>query len=152
MLEGLGCRVEIASNGMEGVDAVFKRQYDIVFMDCQMPEMDGYEATKAIRDRERQESGGAHRIPIIALTAHAMEGDREPCLAAGMDDYVSKPFNRSQLRAMLARWLPPERQTEKQGAPSAAQPKSEFPVADSPAASGLSARREPRPDLVSGPG
>jgi CheY-like chemotaxis protein/HPt (histidine-containing phosphotransfer) domain-containing protein len=133
MLENLGCRVETASNGVEAVDAVFKRQYDIVFMDCQMPEMDGYEATRTIRDREKQEGGRARRIPIIALTAHAMEGDRESCLAAGMDDYLSKPFNESQLRAILVRWMPPDRQTERQSVSSAAEPKSEFPVADSPA-------------------
>jgi two-component system sensor histidine kinase/response regulator len=108
ILENLGCQVHIAANGVEAVRAVSSHRYDLIFMDCQMPEMDGYAATRKIRAREKQgyRAGEESHVPIIALTAHAMEGDREPCLAAGMDDYLSKPFNEAQLSAMLTRWLP----------------------------------------------
>ncbi|MGZ8229201.1 MAG: ATP-binding protein [Burkholderiales bacterium] len=112
MLRRLGFEVDVSPDGKAGVDSAFTRRYDIVLMDCQMPEMDGYEATAAIRARERQEAAapeqsapGATRIPIIALTANAMDGDRERCLAAGMDDYLAKPFRKEQLEAIIERWL-----------------------------------------------
>ena len=101
MLEGLGHRVDIASNGREGVDAVSKRRYAAVLMDCQMPEMDGYAATRAIRELE----GDARHTPIIALTAVAMAGDADRCLAAGMDDYLSKPVDWAELANVLHRWI-----------------------------------------------
>lgn len=106
-LISLGCDVDVVSNGREALDALFSSEspYDLVFMDCQMPGMDGYEATKIIREREARE-GKAARISIIALTAHAMEGDRDKSLAAGMDDYLSKPFTLEQLVAVLKRRLP----------------------------------------------
>jgi len=104
MLEKLGCRVDVAANGLEAVQAVTHITYDLVFMDCQMPEMDGYAATATIRAREAQIHG---HLPIIAMTANAMQGDREKCLAAGMDDYVSKPVKAEQLRAMLQKWATP---------------------------------------------
>jgi CheY-like chemotaxis protein len=101
MLERSGCRVETVVNGREALEAVTSRHYDLVLMDVQMPEMDGLTATAAIRARE-DETG--RRTPIVAMTAHAMNEDRERCLAAGMDDYISKPVKSDELRAKLARW------------------------------------------------
>jgi CheY-like chemotaxis protein len=103
MLESLGCKTEAAENGWLAIEAMKAAAYDAVLMDCQMPVMDGLTATGEIRRRE-QESGAA-RVPIIALTANAMEGDRERCLAAGMDDFLSKPFTQQQLATLLRRWL-----------------------------------------------
>jgi PAS domain S-box-containing protein len=103
ILEELGCSVDVADNGRMAVDAVFNNHYDLVLMDCQMPEMDGFEATGMIRLHEEQ-NGGKRRTPIVALTAHAMEGDREECLAAGMDDHLPKPFKAEQLAAVLQQW------------------------------------------------
>ncbi len=104
MLEAVGCHVDIVDNGLKAVEAVSSAQYDLIFMDCQMPKMNGYEATGVIRQKEKAESQG-HHIPIVALTAHAMAGDRERCLAAGMDDYVIKPFKQKELGPVLERWL-----------------------------------------------
>lgn len=107
MLDSLGFFVEIANNGKDAVEAFSKNDYDLVFMDCQMPEMDGYEASKAIRAVERQRrygDAGKRHVPIIALTAHAMQGDRDVCLAAGMDDYLVKPFKKDQLFEVIRRW------------------------------------------------
>ncbi|QXE86479.1 response regulator [Geomonas nitrogeniifigens] len=106
MLEASGCRVSVANNGMEALDSMARRDFDLVFMDCQMPIMDGYAATRAVRERERSAPQEKRRT-IIALTAHAMRGDREQCFAAGMDDYLTKPFTQAQLVAVLQRWLPP---------------------------------------------
>ncbi len=101
MLGKLGCQVDIAINGEEAVEAVGTGTYQLVFMDCQMPEMDGLTATAAIRARESET--GEH-LPIIAMTADAMQGDRERCLAAGMDDYISKPVRLDVLIDMIQRW------------------------------------------------
>ena len=101
MLAKRGYTVEIAANGREALTMLSVRSYALVFMDCQMPEMDGYAATAAIRGRE---SRTAH-LPIIAMTANAMKGDRERCLAAGMDDYLAKPLRPEELDAALERWL-----------------------------------------------
>jgi CheY-like chemotaxis protein len=102
VLRQLGCEATLARDGVEAVAAVAAHAFDAVLMDCMMPNMDGFEATRAIR------AAHAQRLPIIALTANAMPGDRERCLEAGMDDYMTKPFKPDQLRAMLARWLPPQ--------------------------------------------
>ena len=109
MLQSLGCSVTVAQNGREVVDHAQKTRYDIIVTDCQMPEMDGFEATRLIREWERVTDTGGSRpsIPIIALTAHATAGDREHCLAAGMNDYLAKPFTMEQLQNMIASWLPP---------------------------------------------
>ncbi|MBK7665255.1 MAG: response regulator [Sterolibacteriaceae bacterium] len=105
MLDLLGIQATVACNGREALQAVTVERFDLLLMDCQMPDMDGYEATAAIRERE-QALPGAPRLPIIALTANALDGDRDQCLAAGMDDYLSKPFTRPQIVAVLERWLP----------------------------------------------
>jgi signal transduction histidine kinase/DNA-binding NarL/FixJ family response regulator len=100
MLEKLGCDVRIVADGKEGVKALAAGAFDVVFMDCHMPVMDGLEATRAIRETE---SDGRH-IPIIAMTANAMQGEREKCLAAGMDDYITKPIMLSGVEESLRRW------------------------------------------------
>jgi len=104
MLESFGFRVDVAMNGFEAVDLHERNRYDAIFMDCRMPEMDGFEATGVIRSREGDTDA---RTPIIALTASAMEGDRDACLRAGMDDYLAKPYGREALRRMLERWVEP---------------------------------------------
>jgi len=105
MLESLGVACDLAENGRVALDRLTRERFDLILMDCQMPEMDGFAATAEIRTRQR---AGllCEPLPIIALTANAVTGDRERCLAAGMDDYLSKPFTREQLAAMLQRWLP----------------------------------------------
>lgn len=101
ILEQAGFKIEIANNGKEAVNMVTQSEYDCVLMDCQMPIMDGYEATRAIRKEERFSS-----LPIVAMTANAMQGDREKCIEAGMNDHVSKPINTNQLYAALLKWIP----------------------------------------------
>ena len=102
MLEKLGCRVDIAATGKEAVSLFTAHSYDLLLMDCQMPEMDGYEATAEIRDLEAEGQG---HVPIIAMTAHALTGARKQCLEAGMDDYLSKPVTLDILQTALRRWL-----------------------------------------------
>lgn len=101
VLEKLGFRTKVVSNGREALDALADYPYDLVLMDCQMPELDGYEATRAIRLGEEP----GRRLPIIAMTANAVQGDREKCLAVGMDDYLSKPIDPDRLDGMLEFWL-----------------------------------------------
>jgi signal transduction histidine kinase/DNA-binding response OmpR family regulator len=103
MLANLGCRVDVAANGREALEMWRRLPYHVVFMDCQMPEMDGYEATREIRRRESETRG---HTPIVALTANAMQGDRERCLESGMDDFISKPVHLARLREALHRWAP----------------------------------------------
>lgn len=104
MLDSLGLSVHCARNGAEALAAARASHYDIVLMDCQMPVMDGMAATAEIRRLER-DTKGMRSLPIIAITANALQGDRESCLAAGMDDYLSKPFTQGQLSALLGRWI-----------------------------------------------
>jgi CheY-like chemotaxis protein len=103
-LLNLGFRADAVANGREVLEAVTRIPYRVVFMDCQMPEMDGYEATRQIRARP----GDKPTVTIIAMTANALEGDRETCLAAGMDDYLSKPVKQDDLERVLRRCLPAE--------------------------------------------
>jgi PAS domain S-box-containing protein len=102
-LASLGFEAVAVSNGLEALAALEEKPYDLVLMDCQMPELDGYETTLRMRRRE----GERWQVPVIALTAHAMQGDREKCLVAGMNDYISKPFRVETLRQIIQRWLTP---------------------------------------------
>jgi len=104
ILNKYGLSIELASNGEEALQALRQRPFDLVFMDCQMPVLDGYSATRQIRDPQSKVKDSS--IPIIAMTANAMQGDREKCTAAGMDDYLSKPIDPLKLNHMLKRWLP----------------------------------------------
>jgi CheY-like chemotaxis protein len=100
-LAHLGFKVEMAGDGLEVLEALKRQSYDLIFMDCQMPAMDGYETTRRIRaDEERT---GAPHVQIVAMTANAMKGDREHCLEAGMDDYISKPVKRGEIARIIER-------------------------------------------------
>jgi PAS domain S-box-containing protein len=101
MLRSLGCSVELAVNGKQAVSLASEKTYDLIFMDCQMPELDGFEATKRIREREEQSE---EPTVIVAMTAHAMRGDREKCLEAGMDDYLAKPVDPQELRRVVTKY------------------------------------------------
>jgi CheY-like chemotaxis protein/HPt (histidine-containing phosphotransfer) domain-containing protein len=116
-LEKLGYQADVAETGLEALKAMERAHYDLILMDVQMPEMDGFEATRQIRKKEGASNGG--RIPIIAMTAHALKGDRGKCLKAGMDDYLSKPIQPKELAEMLDQW------TQERGA--SFQPQSSRP-------------------------
>ncbi|MGH2813288.1 MAG: response regulator [Actinomycetota bacterium] len=103
MLQKIGYQADLVSNGKEALDALAKVRYEAILMDCQMPHMDGYQATGELRRQE--ESRGSGHVPIIAMTAAVMEGEKERCIAAGMDDYLAKPFKLGELEAILRRWV-----------------------------------------------
>ena len=103
ILAKLGCRADIVEGGARAINLLQQADYDIVFMDCEMPDMDGYETARRIRDPSNQIRNS--KVPIIALTAHALQGDREKCIAAGMSDYLSKPIEPEQLSQILSKWL-----------------------------------------------
>lgn len=105
ILDKLGYRVDIAGNGREALAALANKRYSAVLMDCQMPEMDGYDATRELRRRE----GVSRHTPVIAMTAAAMEGDRELCIEAGMDDYITKPVRADAIEEALGRWIVDDR-------------------------------------------
>ena len=102
MLRNLGCTVRTAGNGLQALDVLSSESFDVVLMDLQMPEMGGEDATRELRRRE----GGLARVPVIALTASALPGDTENCLAAGMDGLITKPYTQAQLRAIIEQWAP----------------------------------------------
>ena len=130
ILQIQGYNVTVVNNGREALDACAQGAFDLILMDCHMPEMDGFEATREIRERERASSG--KRVPIVALTANAMAQDREECLNAGMDDHLSKPFSMQTLQDMLDRWMP-------KAASAPAKP------AEPSARAAGESRRDPRP-------
>jgi CheY-like chemotaxis protein len=105
LLEEAGCRVDVANNGVQAIDRWEEGGYDLILMDCQMPELDGFDATREIRKRE----GGRERVPIVAITANVLDKDRNHCFAVGMDDFLSKPLRLRQLREVVTRWSPAER-------------------------------------------
>jgi len=105
LLKKLGHRVEHAENGQRALEALRNRRYDLILMDCQMPVMDGYEATRAIRNNPEWQN-----LPVIAVTANVMQGDREDCLASGMNDYITKPYRREDLKAVIRRWTSPDQE------------------------------------------
>jgi len=120
MLEALGCRVDVAPDGRTALEMLERGPYDLVFMDCQMPVLDGFAATRRIREIEAasaREGGSRPHVPIVALTAHANDDHRDECLAAGMDDYLSKPFFKADLCQMLDRWLAPSGDLARTAAP-----------------------------------
>ncbi len=126
-LRALGFRAEAVANGIDVLDALGRKRFDLILMDCQMPNLDGYETTRRIR----RQQGSGERIPIVAVTAHAMKGDRERCLASGMDDYLAKPFREQDLSSLLDRWLlspPSEPPTPKASISSTSLPRDVKPT------------------------
>jgi CheY-like chemotaxis protein len=123
LLKRLGLRADAVANGVEALQALEARPYDLVLMDLQMPEMGGLEATRQIRNPDSAVRN--HEVPIIAMTANAMQGDREECLEAGMNDYVSKPVSRQALAEALDRWLPRESAASSISGPASASSATE---------------------------
>jgi CheY-like chemotaxis protein/HPt (histidine-containing phosphotransfer) domain-containing protein len=135
LLQQVGCHCTVVVNGREALDEALRNEYDAILMDCQMPEMDGFETTRLIRESEKTNGNSLHR-PIVALTANAIKGDREQCVAAGMDGYVTKPINPTELFQAIRSLLPAARALElKLDAPpvedsASAQPASAEPPID----------------------
>jgi polar amino acid transport system substrate-binding protein len=127
LLEDLGFSAHVANNGRHALDMLQGTKYSLIFMDCQMPELDGFGATNAIR---KSETRTGKRVPIVAMTAHALEGSREQCLAAGMDDYLSKPIDPELLEAMIEKWLPSQAvsRSSKTGATGAVESSATPPI------------------------
>jgi two-component system, sensor histidine kinase and response regulator len=172
MLEMLGYKADVAADGQEALNRLAQRAYDLILMDCQMPNLDGLEATRLIRQNERDSvrpgsktSGAAPRLPIIAVTANALQSDRETCFEAGMDDFLSKPFSREQLRRIVTRWLPGANghqssgsvtstptcsPGESDGRPMAADPTADRAIIERAALDNIRAlQRDGMPDLMS---
>jgi two-component system, sensor histidine kinase and response regulator len=150
MLERLGYQADVVANGLEALEALSRVRYAAVLMDVQMPEMDGYEATAEIR---RLEEGQDRRTPIIAMTANAMQGDREQALEAGMDDYVPKPVKADELEAVLDRWVSKPNEAEasvlEAGDASASREDSEEDPLDRSVLAGLrELQEEGEPDIL----
>ncbi len=131
LLERAGCRVTLAANGVEALDALAREFFNLVLMDCEMPILDGLSATRALREREAEHGGDRHQL-VIALTAHASPAERDRCLAAGMDDYLAKPLRAPDLLATLGRWWAP-RGLEAPPAPAPSVPAATAPAAAAPA-------------------
>ncbi len=132
LLEAMGCQVMTAGNGREAVRLVVEKPFDLVLMDCEMPEMDGFEASRRIRELERNGAlakRAAGRLPIVAMTAHAMAGVREQCIDAGMDDFLSKPFDEVRVAETLKHWLPQQQAAEVPVPPPADERKAAEPAA-----------------------
>jgi PAS domain S-box-containing protein len=146
MLENLGCRVDVAANGHEAIEMLDAWRYDIVFMDCEMPEMDGFEATTTIRRRQNSQQ----HIPIIAVTAKAISGDRERCLAVGMNDYIAKPVRQQDFRDALEKWGPAQNErpvVREIGEPASPAPRVSAATQEIPEKSKVSRGEEsPLPD------
>lgn len=126
MLEKSGFVVHIAADGRAALELVVTQRYQAIFMDCHMPELDGYQTTAEIRRQE----GSSRHVPIIAMTANTMTGDRERCLEAGMDDYITKPVDRRNLNEVIARWI---RHKEAASHPPIAGRNADFVPATTPA-------------------
>jgi signal transduction histidine kinase/two-component SAPR family response regulator/HPt (histidine-containing phosphotransfer) domain-containing protein len=131
ILTQLGYKTDLANNGREGLEAIDKKAYDLVFMDLMMPEMDGLTATRNIRERQKNPAANPNysgRILIVAMTAHAQQSDKENCLAAGMDDYLAKPIRPADVRSMIEKWAAPPKSSVAAENKSAPAPKIEAPV------------------------
>ena len=153
MLESAGCTVTVANNGAEALDTMAQCQFDMIFMDCQMPVMDGYTTTRKIREREGHAVAVVKPRTIVALTAHAMQGDQEQCLAAGMDDYLAKPFNQAQLLVILDRWIGqlklPDQQGDLPSATPSAPVEAQLPGIDLSVLDSIRAlQQEGKPDIL----
>ena len=158
-LHAAGYQADLAENGQQAVDAYKKKRYDIILMDVQMPIMDGYGATQAIRDLEQKRKLGnlpelddrPEKMPIIAMTAHTMKGDKEKCLAAGMDDYIGKPLKRQTLLAMIEKWAQPLFESDSQAATTHKRESDHTNPPDGPIPTDEEQRLPPPPETIPDP-